>query len=63
MYLMHKYTYIIKYNNFYAYQGKGELFSMETIAGCQNDFCGNKYKVIYLQKNIFGYTFYALILD
>ena len=63
MYPMHKYTYVIKYNNIYAYQREDELFSMETNADCQYYFCGNKYKAIYLQKNIFGYLFYALLLD
>ena len=63
MYPMHKCTYVIKYNNVYAYQWEDELFSMETNAGCQYDFCGNRNKVIYLQKNIFGYLFYVLLLD
>ena len=57
MYLMLKYTYIIKYNNVYAYQWEDELFSMETNAGCQYYFCGNKYEAIYLQKNILDIFF------
>ena len=52
MYLMRKYTYIIKYNNVYAYQWEDEFFSMETNAGCQYYFCGNTYNAS-IYKRIF----------
>ena len=62
MYLMHKYTYLIKYNNVHTYQWEDEFFSMETNAGCQYYFCGNTYNAS-IYKRIFLDIFLCLVAE